>query len=112
MRRHIHQCRVFREHNLPEEPHVSEFLGQGIVDLVLRVPVIDLFLLCQRRLFEQLHHLHGFGVCRPYNVTKDAGAEASHAHGITGQIRHDYLMGRDVVIVLHTYNLSHFKRKC
>lgn len=99
MNANIHQGRVFSEHNLPEEPHISKFLGQGIVYLVLRVPFIHFFPLCQRRLFEQLHHLHGFGVCRPYHVTKDAGTEASHAHGIAGQIRHDCLKERCAVLV-------------
>lgn len=88
---------MFRKHNLPEEAQESESLRHGIVDLVLRVPIIHLFPLCQRRLFEQLYHLHGFGVCRPHYVTKDAGAKPSHTHSITGQICHVYLKGRKVV---------------
>lgn len=41
----------------PEQAHEAQALGHGVVDLVLRVPLVHLLPLGQRELLEQLHHL-------------------------------------------------------
>uniref|UniRef100_A0A0E9WWU3 Uncharacterized protein n=1 Tax=Anguilla anguilla TaxID=7936 RepID=A0A0E9WWU3_ANGAN len=73
---------------IPEEAHEAQSLGQGVVDLVLRVPVVHLLPFGQGRLLKQLHHLHGPGVRGPHHLPKYPGTKPSHAHGVTGQGRH------------------------
>lgn len=72
---HQHYRVVF---TVPEESHEPELLGHGIVNLVLWIPVINLFPLGQGRLLEQLDHLHRFRVCRTNNFSKDVGTQSGH----------------------------------
>lgn len=72
----------------PEQAHEAQPLGHGVVDLVLRVPLVHLLPPGQRKLPEQLHHLQGFGIGRINHLSKDLSAESGHADGIAGQARH------------------------
>lgn len=75
---------------IPKQSHEPQLLGQSIVDLVLRVPVVHLFPLGHGRLFEELDHLHGPGVCWMHNFPKDLCAEPGHADCVAGQTGHDW----------------------
>lgn len=52
------------------------------------VPVVHLLPLGQGLLTEQLHHLHGFGVGGPDNLTKYLGTQPGHAQSIAGNVGH------------------------
>ena len=75
----------------PEQAHEAQLLGQSVVDLVLRVPVVNLPPPGQRGRSEQLHHLQGLPVRGTDHLSKDPCAQPGHAHGVGRQTGHDEL---------------------
>lgn len=69
---------------VPEESQEPELLRQGVVNLVLWIPLINLLPLGDGRLLQQLDHPHGSGVCGTDNLPKDLGTEPGHAHSVAG----------------------------
>lgn len=72
----------FRFLPLPIEAKKTQRPHERKISVVIWIPVVSLLPLGQRLLTEQFHHLHGFGISRPGNLTEQPGTQTSHAQGI------------------------------